>query len=115
MGELESVSVDDREEKEVEVVVARKFRGRMQRLALAIDPFLGTPLLNSLTGLDMIAGTPGAGFQVSPALPNVPAWYLGCCFEDGPFLPVNPVSPNSVSLAPDTQLNAWKGRTGRQM
>lgn len=82
-------------------MVARKFHGWIQRLALVLDPFLGNPLLNSLTGLGVTAGTPRVGFQVRPGLPYVQAWHLGCCFEDRSFLHINPVSPYSVSLAPE--------------
>lgn len=32
----------------------------------------------------------------------VQAWHLGCCSEDRSFLRINPVSPYSVSLAPET-------------
>lgn len=67
-------------------MVAGKFHGCIQRLALVVDPFLGNLLLTSLTGLHVIPGTPRAGFQVKSGLLCVQAWHLGCCFEYRSFL-----------------------------
>lgn len=43
----------NKEEKETWVITAGKFHGWIQRLAL-VDPFLGSPLLTSLSGLGVI-------------------------------------------------------------
>lgn len=52
----------DKEEKETWVIVTGKFHGWIQRLALVVDPFLGSPLFNFLVWAECDPGTPMAGF-----------------------------------------------------
>ena len=69
-----------------------------------LDPFLGNPLLTSLTGLCVTPGTPKVGFLVKSGLLCVQAWHLVSCFEDRSFLHFNPVSQCCASFAPETYL-----------
>lgn len=78
-------------------MVAGKFHGWIQRLALVVDPFLGNSLLTSLTGLGVIPGTPRGGFHMRPGWPYAQAWHPGCYFEDSSFLYISRVSPFGVS------------------
>lgn len=77
------ITIDTRRKRE-QGMVAGKFHGCIQRLALVVDSFLGNPLLTSLPGLRVIPGTPRAGFQLKLGLPCIQAWYLGVALKIGP-------------------------------